>query len=110
MKPESTLVLMVTAVGSREDALALARAVVQEGLCACAQLEPIESVYRWQGRVQQEPEIRLLLKTTAAGVPALQNRVLALHPYDLPALYTLHAAEASQAFVDWVRDNSPGPR
>jgi len=110
MPPDDTLVLVVTTVGSRADGLALSRSVVEAGLCACAQLETIESVYRWNGQVQQEPEIRLILKTTTTGADALVERVMALHPYDVPALYTLRADQAEAAFVQWVRDNTPQAR
>ena len=64
--------LVVTTVGTADAARALARDMVERRLAACAQITAIESIYRWQGAVEHEPEFRLLLKTRAALVPALQ--------------------------------------
>ena len=59
-----TAIAVVTTVGSREEAQRLARTLVERRLAACAQISEIESIYRWKDAVQQEPEFRLLLKTT----------------------------------------------
>ena len=98
-----SLVLVLTTVGNHEDAVRISRALVEERLCACAQIQLIESVYRWNGAVVQEPEYRLLLKTAAAGCEALEARLTALHPYDLPAVVRINADVQSAAFADWVR-------
>jgi len=76
--------------------------MVEQRLAACAQISPIESIYRWQGAVQQEPEWRLLLKTTAARYPALQAALRAQHPYELPAIAALPCSHALAEFADWV--------
>jgi len=100
------LIAALTTVATREQAEALARSLVRQQLAACVQLQKIESVYRWEGEIQQEPEWRLLIKSTAARWPALRAAVLADHPYALPALVAwplpLHHAE----FADWVREGS----
>ena len=98
-----SLVLVLTTVGNHEDAVRISRALVEERFCACAQIQLIESVYRWNGAVVQEPEYRLLLKSTAAGCEALEARLTALHPYDLPAVVRINADVQSAAFADWVR-------
>jgi periplasmic divalent cation tolerance protein len=64
MKP----IAVVTTVASREEAHRLARMLVERKLAACAQISEIESVYRWKGEVQQEPEFRILFKTTEAWI------------------------------------------
>ncbi len=98
--------LVFTTVGSADDAQRLARTLVEEGLCACAQIERIDSVYRWQGQVVQEPEWRILFKTAADGHAAVETRLRALHPYTLPAIYSLRPEQALPAFADWVREGS----
>jgi len=99
------LLLVLTTLVTQSDAQALARAMVEQRLAACAQISPIESIYRWQGAVQQEPEWRLLLKTTAARYPALQAALRERHPYELPAIVALPCSHALPEFADWVQES-----
>jgi periplasmic divalent cation tolerance protein len=96
------LLLALTTVATQAQARALAQHLVAQRLAACVQLQAIESVYRWDGAVQPEPEWRLLIKTTEAAWPALQAEVLAHHPYDTPALLAWPADRSSEAFAAWV--------
>ena len=96
------LLLALTTVATQAQAQDLAQALVNARLAACVQLHAIESVYRWQGAVQQEPEWRLLIKTTAEAWPALQAAVLDRHPYDTPALLAWPVERVSDAFAAWV--------
>ena len=98
-----SLTLVLTTVGNHEDAVRISRALVEQRLCACAQIQLIESVYRWNGAVVQEPEYRLLLKTTDDGCEALEARLVELHPYELPAVVRINADSCSADFSDWVR-------
>lgn len=84
--------------------------MVTQRLAACAQISAIESLYHWQGTVQQEGEWRVLFKTTARAWPALQAALSAQHPYSLPALLAWPCAQALPAFAQWVADETrPGP-
>lgn len=98
-----TLALVLTTVGTHEDALRIARTLVEERLCACVQLQVIESVFRWKGEVVDEPEYRLLLKTTTAASEALLARLAELHPYELPAVVRINADAFLAGFSDWVQ-------
>ena len=96
-------VVLVTApdaeVGAR-----LGRTVVSEGLAACANLIPgLTSIYRWEGELRTDAEVLLLLKTTAAGFDALRDRVVQLHPYDVPEVLGLEAEAGFAPYLDWVR-------
>jgi periplasmic divalent cation tolerance protein len=102
------LLAVVTTVATREDADRIARAMVEQRLAACVQVSGIESHYRWEGGLQHEPEFRLLLKTTEAAWPALEAALLALHPYDVPALYAVPVEHASAAYADWVAAEADG--
>ncbi len=104
------LLLVLTTVATRADADALARAMVEQRLAACAQISAIDSVYWWQGAVQAEGEFRLLFKTTAERYPALEAALRAAHPYELPAIVALPVAQALPAFADWVADEVRDPR
>jgi len=100
------LCLVLTTVATREDADRLARAMVEQRLAACAQISAIDSVYRWNGALQQEPEWRLLFKTTEARTPALQAALRAEHPYELPAIVALPCSHALAEFAAWVGDET----
>ena len=89
---------------------AIARALVEEGLVACANLLPVRSVYRWKGAVCDEPECTLLLKAPSHAIGPLRERLLALHPYELPEFVVIDvdAASSLPAYVAWV--DSAGTR
>lgn len=99
-------VLVVTTVGTADDARRLAHTLVERRLAACVQIQAIDSVYRWQGQVQCEPEQRLLCKTTPERAPALMQALREAHPYDLPALHVLATADADAAYAAWVDDST----
>ncbi len=82
----------------------LADALVGEGLAACVnQLPGVRSTYRWQGKVMTESEVLLLIKTTETRFAALKERLLALHPYEVPELIAVPVAQGHAAYLDWVR-------
>ena len=86
-----------------DTARAIATTLVEERLAACASLQPgVESVYRWQGRVERAGEVLLVAKTTRARLEALTARIQALHPYDVPEILAIEVAGGSPAYLDWV--------
>lgn len=100
-EPEIRVVL-VTAPDAEAGAV-LARAVVGERLAACVNVVPgVRSIYRWDDAVQEEDEVLLVLKTTSERLEALTERVIALHPYDVPEVLALPEAGGSAAYRAWV--------
>ena len=98
-----TILLCLCTAPDAETARTIADTVVAERLAACATLLPgARSVYRWQGQVEHADEVQLLLKTTRTCLPALQARIVALHPYELPELIAVEAAGGLPAYLDWV--------
>jgi periplasmic divalent cation tolerance protein len=88
----------------RETASRIAQSLVSEQLAACvSQIPGVESVYFWDGRLQTDPEILLMIKTTFGALPALEERIKALHPYELPELVAIRSAGGSAAYLNWVR-------
>jgi len=86
---------------------AIARALVDERLAACVNLHaPMTSLYRWQGDVEREVERQLVIKTTRERVPALQTRLMELHPYELPELVVVPITDGTTAYLDWVRNET----
>jgi periplasmic divalent cation tolerance protein len=105
----AAIVVMLTA-GSGEEATRLAEMLVGAHLAACVQILPqMESVYRWEGRVQREPEVLMLAKTTAACFDELERQVRALHTYDVPEIIALPITHVSAPYFDWLTTNSFPP-
>ena len=87
----------------------LARALLQERLVACANLVPgVTSLYRWEGELQEEEEVLLVMKTRSELVPGLAARIPELHPYELPEVLALRADDGLPAYCRWVMDETGG--
>jgi periplasmic divalent cation tolerance protein len=87
-----------------DSAQRIALALVGEKLAACVNRLPgISSTYRWQDAVTTDREELLLIKTTRARFEALRERLLALHPYELPELIAVPVERGHGAYLDWVR-------
>ena len=85
----------------------LATQLVEERLAACVQVLPgLRSVYRWQGALERSEEVLLLIKTTPERYPALQARLPALHPYELPELVAVEASAGLPAYLQWLADET----
>jgi len=81
----------------------IAETLVSDQLAACVnQLAPMRSVYRWQGRVEQASETLLLIKTTSACFPALRQRIVAMHPYELSEVVAVEITTGLPAYLDWI--------
>jgi periplasmic divalent cation tolerance protein len=88
---------------SEESAQKICRQLVDEGLIACANiLPPGRSIYKWQGEVKVETEWTAILKTSSAKRAKLRERVLGLHPYQIPCLVFVAVDDGSPEFLRWV--------
>lgn len=101
-------VVLVTA-SSETEASAIASALVQERLAACVSLAPIQSVYRWQGEVQQETEWQLMIKTDLTQFTALAERVQQLHSYEVPEIIALPIVAGTETYLNWVAAETAQP-
>jgi periplasmic divalent cation tolerance protein len=89
-----------------ETARRIARQLVTENFVACANIVPaIESIYRWQGKVEEGNETLVLFKTTAGRSAAFQEKLKSLHPYDVPEIICARIAEGSSEYLRWVAEN-----
>lgn len=88
----------------RETAERIADALVEERLAACVNIVPgLTSVYRWQDQIRRDEELFLVIKTHSDRLDALRQRIDELHPYELPELIAVEAADGLPAYLDWVR-------
>ncbi len=87
-----------------DQAQSLGRALVDEQLAACVSIVPgVRSIYRFEGRVHEEDEVLCLVKTRPDLFERLRDRILALHPYDVPEILAFAVEEGSPAYLDWLR-------
>lgn len=103
--------LVYVTTPDRDCALAIARAVVTEKLAACGNVLPgVTSVFAWEGRIAEEAECVLVLKTQAARLPALTDRIRSLHPYTVPCIVALPLApgEGNADFLSWIAGETGG--
>ena len=84
----------------------LARGILKNRLAACANLVPgVESYYWWEGKICRDPEILMVMKTSRAKLKALENFVLAEHPYDTPEFLVLPIDSGSRRYLKWVEES-----
>jgi periplasmic divalent cation tolerance protein len=100
------IVLAFSTFPDVETARRIARDLVAENFAACANLIPrIESIYRWQGKIEQGEETLVLFKTTAARFAVSQEKLKSLHPYDVPEIICTPIASGWPAYLQWVTEN-----
>jgi periplasmic divalent cation tolerance protein len=95
---------VTTTLPDRAAAESLAETLIAERLAACAQvLGPVSSTFRWEGRIEQAEEWYCNLKTTDQRLPAVQQRIRELHPYDVPELIAFPISGGDPTYLDWIR-------
>jgi len=94
--------IVMTSVTSAEQAKELARAVVEARLAACAQILPISSCYRWEGKVVEDGEQMMLFKTLSDKYAALEAFLVERHPYDTPEIVRLPVDGVGGKYRDWL--------
>jgi periplasmic divalent cation tolerance protein len=99
-----------TTVATQADADQIATVVVAKNLAICVQVDgPIVSHYRWKGQHAREPEFRLMFKMMDDHVKALEEQVLAIHPYDTPEWIVVRAEHVAEKYLSWATTNSSTP-
>lgn len=103
----SDTLLALSTAPDREQALRLARILVEERLAACVSLLPgAHSVYRWQGAISEDPECLLLIKTSRARWEALAARLPAIHPYQVPELIAVPVDCGLSTYLAWLAEST----
>jgi periplasmic divalent cation tolerance protein len=101
----SSPVLVSVAAPGGETAVRLARLLVEQRLAACVQIiDPIHSVYRWQGEVKEEKEVLLLAKSAMDLMPRIDELLRREHPYELPELAAAPIVTGSSAYLKWLEE------
>jgi len=98
-----TPVIVLTTVGTTFDVQPLALQLVEQGVAACVNVIPqIQSVYRWKGKIENDSEQLLLIKTVEERLPDLRATLFAMHPYEVPEFMVIHIDDLSEAYRSWL--------
>lgn len=101
-----SVVVVVSTFPSQDAAASVARTLVEERLAACVNIVPaIRSIYRWESAIHDEAEVLAIIKTTAERLVAMRERLVELHPYDVPEAIELPVAGGHAPYLAWVTGN-----
>ncbi len=98
--------LVLTTAGSQQEAQQIARTLIDGRLAACVNIIPqIQSIYRWQGKVEDAQEWLLLIKTTDQAFERVRDAIGELHSYELPECISLSVEDGSAAYLNWISES-----
>jgi len=88
---------------SHEQGVAIARTLVEEEIAACVNIiDGLTSIFTWKGKIEEESESLLIIKTRSERVPEMIQRVKSLHPYDVPEVIVLPILDGNPAYLEWI--------
>ena len=95
--------IVLCSAGSEDEARKIARHLVEQRLAACVNIVPgMESIYRWQGKLESSGEWLLLIKTTVERFPAVRDAIRDLHSYELPECIAISIEDGSSGYLEWI--------
>jgi periplasmic divalent cation tolerance protein len=95
--------IVLCSAGSQDEARKIARHLVEQRLAACVNIVPrMESIYRWQGKLESSGEWLLLIKTTVERFPAVRDAIRDLHSYELPECIAISIEDGSSGYLEWI--------
>ncbi len=98
--------IVLSTAGSQEEARKIAHGLVEQRLAACVNiLGPMESVYRWQGKVETAPEFLLVIKTTASAFARVRDAIQELHSYEVPECVMLNIEDGNETYLRWLGES-----
>ncbi|MGH9688218.1 MAG: divalent-cation tolerance protein CutA [Candidatus Acidiferrales bacterium] len=101
-------IIVLVTCGSRKEARRIARVLVESKLAACVNVvqAPVESIYRWKGKIETAREFLLVIKTTRKLLTALEAKVQRLHSYEVPEIIALPIERGSKTYVAWIDEST----
>ncbi len=98
------ILLVYVTVPDQDQAKLIAGRLVEKHLAACCNIVPdITSIYYWQGKIQTDSELLLIIKTTSEKYEMLEKEILALHSYDVPEIISTNIISGNSKYIDWIR-------
>ncbi len=104
---DTTAIIVFITAPNKNDAAMIARALVEAKLAACVNIvDNVRSIYTWQGKVEDDSEVLMTVKTKRELFNALANKVKELHPYDVPEIIALPIVDGSEDYIQWIKDST----
>ena len=97
--------LVLSTAGSKEEAQKIARSLVEQLLAACVNIVVVESIYRWEGEVEQAQEWLLVIKTTDEAFQRVRGAITELHSYEVPECISISVEDGSAEYLQWISDS-----
>ncbi|MBV6624636.1 MAG: divalent-cation tolerance protein CutA [Rivularia sp. (in: Bacteria)] len=94
--------IVLVTTGSQKEAEQIANVLVEANLAACVSFRPISSIYTWQGKVHNEQEWQLFIKTDLTRFPTLEAKILELHSYEVPEIIAIPILKGHQPYLQWI--------
>ncbi len=95
------MIQVITTVDSKTKAKEIASSLVEKRLAACVQILPIESIYRWKGKIETAKEFQLIIK--GKNFKALEKAIKEIHPYEVPEIIQIPIKRASKSYLSWLK-------
>ena len=105
-KNENEYSIIITTAGSKDTAKKIANLLVEKRLAACAQTFPIESVYSWQGKIHEDNEIALFIKSKTALFDKIAAAIKANHEYEVPEIIQIPVTNGLPDYLKWIDENT----
>ena len=106
MKDGRAFRIVLSTAGSEEEGARIARSLLERKLCACVNLVPkIRSLYRWEGAVQDDAEVLLIMKTTRDKLGPLSDHLAEIHSYDVPEVLAIAVDKGSASYLEWLAES-----
>ncbi len=106
MKDGRAFRIVLSTAGSEEEGAQIAKSLIERKLCACVNLVPkIRSLYRWEGEVQDDAEVLLIMKTTQDKLGALSGHLAQIHSYDVPEVLAIAVDKGSVSYLEWLAES-----
>lgn len=96
--------VVLSTIGTADDAKRVARLLVEEKLAACVSVTPVESYYSWKGEIVEDAERLLVIKTSAGRIAELERRLHEVHPYTVPEFVVLEPEQVSAPYLAWLTE------
>ena len=91
---------------NKEEARRIGKTLVEEKLAACINIHRVESIYRWEGNIEEDIEAAMLVKTKAGLVEKVINRVRELHSYEVPCIVSLPIEKGNPEYLKWIEEST----
>ena len=106
MKDGRAFRIVLSTAGSEGEGARIAKSLVEQKLCACVNLVPgVRSFYRWEGAVQDDAEVLLIIKTTGEKLQALSDHLTEIHGYEVPEVLAIAVEEGSAPYLEWLAES-----